>query len=84
MDFKLRQMIEHSDTPRGRAFDLFIQTLIVLSLITFSIETLPNLSATTQASYVHWVRSFAAHIGRSPDQATIEEVRAFQLHLVRR
>ena len=43
-----------------------------------------NLSATTQASYVHWVRSFAAHIGRSPDQATIEEVRAFQLHLVRR
>jgi integrase/recombinase XerD len=43
-----------------------------------------NLSVTTQASYVHWVKSFAAHIGRSPDQATIEEVRAFQLHLVRR
>ena len=46
--------------------------------------TIRNLSATTQASYVHWVKSFALHIGRSPDQATIEEVRAFQLHLVRR
>ena len=46
--------------------------------------TIRNLSATTQASYVHWVKSFAVHIGRSPDQATIEDVRAFQLHLVRR
>ena len=46
--------------------------------------TIRNLSATTQASYVHWVKSFARHIGRSPDQATIEDIRAFQLHLVRR
>ena len=46
--------------------------------------TIRNLSATTQASYVHWVRSFAQHIGRSPDLATAEDVRAFQLHLVRR
>ena len=46
--------------------------------------TIRNLSATTQASYVHWVKSFAQHIGRSPDQATIEDVRAFQLYLVRR
>ena len=46
--------------------------------------TIRNLSATTQASYVHWVKSFALHIGRSPDQATMEEVRAFQLYLVRR
>ena len=46
--------------------------------------TIRNLSPTTQASYVHWVKSFALHIGRSPDQATMEDVRAFQLHLVRR
>ena len=46
--------------------------------------TIRNLSATTQASYIHWVKSFALYIGRSPDQATIEDVRAFQLHLVRR
>ena len=46
--------------------------------------TIRNLSATTQASYIHWVKSFALHFGRSPDQATSEDVRAFQLHLVRR
>ena len=46
--------------------------------------TIRNLSATTQASYVHWVKSFALHIARSPDQATMEDVRAYQLHLVRR
>ena len=46
--------------------------------------TIRNLSPTTQASYVHWVKSFAVHIGRSPDQAGSEDVRAFQLHLVRR
>jgi len=46
--------------------------------------TIRNLSATTRASYVHWVKSFALHIGRSPDQAGREEVRAFHLHLVRR
>ena len=46
--------------------------------------TIRNLSPTTQASYVHWVKSFAFYIGRSPDRATLEEVRAFQLHLVGR
>ena len=49
---KLKEMIEQSDTRLGRAFDLFIQALIILSLITFSIETLPNLSPTSQA----WLR----------------------------
>jgi len=41
---RIKQIIEETDTPTGRAFDLFIQSLIVLSLISFSIETLPNLS----------------------------------------
>ncbi len=40
----IKQIIEKSDTPAGKAFDLFIQSLIVLSLISFSIETLPDLS----------------------------------------
>jgi voltage-gated potassium channel len=44
----LKQIIEQSDTPLGRAFDLTIQSLIVLSLISFSVETLPNLSAPTE------------------------------------
>lgn len=44
----LKRIIEQNDTRAGRAFDLAIQVLIVLSLITFSIETLPKLSPTTQ------------------------------------
>lgn len=40
----LKQVIERSDTPGGRAFDLVIQALIVVSLVSFSVETLPTLS----------------------------------------
>lgn len=40
---KLRITVEESETRRGRWFDLIIQSLIVLSLISFSLETLPNL-----------------------------------------
>ena len=40
----LKQIVEQNDTVRGRSFDLAIQILIVVSLMTFSIETLPDLS----------------------------------------
>jgi voltage-gated potassium channel len=39
----IKQIIEENDTPTGKIFDIFIQSLIILSLITFSIETLPKL-----------------------------------------
>ncbi|QDS95058.1 Cyclic nucleotide-gated potassium channel [Roseimaritima multifibrata] len=39
----LKNIVERSDSTIGRAFDLAIQLLIVLSLIAFSVETLPNL-----------------------------------------
>lgn len=44
----LKRIIEQNDTKRGRIFDLAIQTLIVISLVTFSIETLPNLADSTR------------------------------------
>ncbi len=43
----LREIVLNSDTKAGRAFDIMIQALIVISLISFSIETLPNLSEGT-------------------------------------
>ncbi len=49
---KLKTVIEDTDTRAGRIFDLCIQALIVFSLITFSIETLPDLSAATR----YWLR----------------------------
>ncbi|MBC8743077.1 hypothetical protein F6X40_42415, partial [Paraburkholderia sp. UCT31] len=36
----------------------------------------------TQANYVRIVREFARYIGRSPDTATVEDLRTYQLHLV--
>ena len=44
----LKNTIENSDSRSGRVFDLLIQCLIVLSLVTFSLETLPDLSATSR------------------------------------
>ncbi len=37
-------ILEDNTTKRGRYFDYFIQTLILLSLASFSIDTLPDLS----------------------------------------
>jgi voltage-gated potassium channel len=53
---RLKAIVERNDTPAGRVFDLVIQSLILLSLITFSIETLPNLSPTT----VRWLYGIEA------------------------
>ena len=41
-----------------------------------------KLSAKTQAHYVRAVMRFAQFLGRSPDTATAEELRDFQLDLV--
>ena len=42
--FLIKLVIE-SDSKIGKRFDIFIQTLIVLSIISFSIETLPELDS---------------------------------------
>jgi voltage-gated potassium channel len=44
----IKRIIEESDTTAGKAFDLFIQSLIIFSLLCFTIETLPNLSENTR------------------------------------
>ena len=41
---KFKKIIEQNDTKEGRIFDLTIQSIIFVSLVSFSIETLPNLS----------------------------------------
>lgn len=41
-------MIERNDTAGGRAFDLVIQVLILASLVSFSVETLPDLTEQTR------------------------------------
>ena len=45
----LKQIVEDNTTPTGRAFDVFIQILIVLSLVEYAVETVPDLAAGTRA-----------------------------------
>ncbi len=51
---KLKNIIEQNNTKLGYSFDLSIQFLIIISLITFSVETLPNLSFFWRA-FLHYV-----------------------------
>lgn len=44
---RLRSIIEDNTTREGRVFDYFIQILILITVICFSIETLPNNSKLT-------------------------------------
>jgi len=44
--------------------------------------TLRNLSPATQRSYLHAVAKFSRFFDRSPDRLGLEDVRAFQVHLV--
>ena len=53
---KLRVIIEESDTKAGRNFDLFVQLLVLISLVSFSIETLPSLNPGLQI-FLGWVET---------------------------
>ena len=43
--------------------------------------TIRKLAPKTQEGYIRTIKHFAAFLGRSPDTASLEEVRRFQLHL---
>jgi len=45
---RLKRFVLQNDTTAGRAFDFGVQILIVVSLITFLIETLPKISDSTR------------------------------------
>ncbi|MDF2689677.1 MAG: integrase, partial [Microvirga sp.] len=42
--------------------------------------TVRGFTAKTQHDYIRYVKTFAAFLGRSPDRATAEDLRRFQLH----
>ena len=51
---EIKHIIEKNESRKGRVFDIFIQLLIIVSLATYSIETLPNLSSQNK-SYLQTV-----------------------------
>jgi integrase/recombinase XerD len=46
--------------------------------------TIRNLSPATQQSYLYAVAKFSRHFNHSPDRLGVEDVRAYQLHLIAR
>ncbi|WP_299115399.1 ion transporter [uncultured Winogradskyella sp.] len=48
MKEKIKNIVEYNDNKLSKSFAFFIQFLIVLSVITFSVETLPNLKPQTE------------------------------------
>ena len=45
--------------------------------------TIRKLAPKTQQGYIRTIKDLAAFIGRSPDKASFEDVRRFQLHLAK-
>lgn len=45
---KIQQIIDDTDNLSGRIFSYSIQILIIVSLVTFSVDTLPNLTSSTK------------------------------------
>ena len=43
--------------------------------------TIRKLAPKTQEGYIRTIKTFAAFLGRSPDTASLEDIRRFQLHL---
>lgn len=50
----LKQIIEQTDTAGGRTLDVAIQVLIIFSLVTFSLDTLPDLTG-RQKAILDWL-----------------------------
>ncbi len=56
MRVSLKSVVEENSSRHGRVFDLFIQGLIVVSLVSFSIETLPDLEPATYRN-LFWIEA---------------------------
>ena len=57
----LKTVVEKQDTNAGKWFDISTQVLIVVSLITFSLETLPDLTP-TQINYLRALEVFIVSV----------------------
>ena len=57
----IRMLIEDTDHLPGKVFTLTIQSLIIVSLVTFSVDTLPNLSSNIK-KILHFIEVFTVTI----------------------
>ncbi|QNL20808.1 ion transporter [Hyphobacterium sp. CCMP332] len=47
----MRKIVEDSHDPKAKIFDVFIQVMILISIITFSLETVPGLAETYSTTF---------------------------------
>src|SRR5471032_2415272 len=69
---------------RSRAMTTLSQDISPLRQRMMDDMRMRRLALTTQANYLRVVREFSLFLGRSPDTATVEDLRRYQLYLVDR
>lgn len=74
---RVHKLLEKSESSGGRGIDWFIQAMIIVSVVSFTIETLPDLPAATRRT-LDWLEvicvavftiEYAARVWSSPDRA---------------
>ena len=75
--------VKHSNLETGAPDDLPVSQGAHQPVARPMIEDMRvrNFALATQRDYIRGVKRLAAYLGRSPDTATAEELRAFQRHL---
>src|ERR1700710_266680 len=69
---------------RSRAMTTLSQDISPLRQRMMDDMRMRRLAPTTQANYLRVVREFSLFLGRSPDTASVEDLRRYQLYLVDR
>src|SRR5438876_12387055 len=68
-------------SPKDRSIPMTDEAMSPLRRRMIEDMTIRKFAAKTQHDYVQRVKNFAAFLGRSPDTASFEDVRRYQLHL---
>src|SRR3990172_11891006 len=76
----MRQSASFSD--RSRTMDSSTQVISRLRQRMLDDMRMRKLDPKTQSGYIRAVKRFARFLGRSPDTASAEDLRCYQLHLV--
>ena len=69
-------------SPQEQTMDASTQAITPLRQRMIDDMRMRKLADKTQSHYLRAVRQFAAFLGRSPDIASVEDLRRYQLHLV--
>src|SRR3954471_3070621 len=68
-------------SPKDRSIPMTDEVMSPIRRRMIEDMTIRKLAPKTQRDYVQRVKRFAAFVGRSPDTASFEDVRRYQLHL---